>query len=421
MFELAGIGIVALVVAMLLPTRYLAIILGMVMPIDFMQGVGTGVFDFIRYALVLAIIVKPSGSVRPPRLLAAHIVLGILILLGLYALVSGLVAGNADELLRGVISIASALSAYAIARRPGIGRRVIMGFCVGMMASSLDIISQNFGGPYLGATTVYGIRYSGFSYSSTAVSPLIAIAFVAVLMTRVEVKSRALSLIVLTSRFVLLVVLGSALVISGGRGGLLGIALALGVLCLSALRGHPLAVLSVAVVGVVLVPFLWGPIAALLTRGGPAGFGSGRAGLNSAAWQAFLGSPVFGVDPARLSEFEPHTPIINFAIQAGFVGLICGIGLVAIQVRIMVANPYSSTPVPVAARMMCAVMLAISFLEPDGFFVGLSRVVILMIVVTAYDRARDGGDHLKQNKRPFISNAFRRPSKKILDHDGVLR
>lgn len=389
MFEIVAITGIVVVVLALLPARHLAVMLGILLPVDYVQGVDPGLFQYARYGLVILILLK-SRPEDHPRTPTAKIVLIALAVVGLFTAIAGLVGGSTTEALSGVIGAGSVVAAFLLARRSQLRGPVLAGFVVGTLASALDIISQASGGPFMGMPTIYGIRYSGLSYSSTAISPLMAIALILVLTSRTGSWHPFLVFIRVIAQLSAVLVLGAAMLLSGGRAGMLGLALALMVLGIANLRRHPVAVLAGAFASMVCVYLAWPSLQHVLFRADDnSGFASGRVDLNTQGWTAFLNSPLFGVDPRSAALLEPHTPLISFAVQAGVLGLLCACILVAIQFRIILSNPLSASPVMTPTRMICAVMIVSSFLEPNGFFVGLTRILLFMFVVFDFDVCKE--------------------------------
>lgn len=390
--------------AALMPPRRVALLLGVILPIDYLSVLDSITLDAMRYALLAVLIVR----VRRDRTLTGHplFVLGIagLVLVALFDVLKG-ADGSAYTLQRGLIGLLSALAAFLVAQRSEVHKPLVRGFVLGVSASAIDVCLQVAGLPYAGATSVYGFRYSGFSFKSTTLAPLLALAIVFVLTNWLWPAARTRSdRWILMMRLTLLLPLGAALYASQGRGGVLSLALALVFLLAVRFKGHPGRILTLGLVGVLVAWYLRSDIAALFVRPTEDDLSNGRGSLNEEAWDAFTSSPVFGPPPAVLSGLNPHTPFLTFAIEAGILGLLVAVVLAVGLVRVVLTPERTGNALPVAVRCGALVMFTTSFLEPDGFYIGLARVVLLAVVLTTRPDAPAGTERNFEARRPIVEH-----------------
>ncbi|MCT2089342.1 hypothetical protein M3D92_08565 [Micrococcus terreus] len=360
------------------------------MPIDVLGPVNPVIMDLLRYGLAVVLIVgvRRSGD--------GHRGLGVLIgvLLCLYnvaLLLRGLYADQGSVMSQATIGIVSVLVAILATRNWRINRAILAGFLAGATLSATDILLQVAGLPYLGTPTEWGTRYPGLSFTSTNTAPFLALALVLVISSHLWTSRPAVRM----SRILLFVILFAGLALSGGRGGLGGFILALTVFLMFRFSRQPILAVITSAAGLVVVVTRWDQLMDFLTRGGTSsGFTTGRDELNAQAWSAFLDSPILGVELVSRAGYNPHTPILSFALDIGLAGLLVGIaGVFALLLRM--ARPIRRGPAGEVLCMMAAVMVVTALLEPVGFFVGFTKACLLMIVLTGGVR-----DYEKSEEEP---------------------
>ena len=358
-------------------------LLGLVLPIDTMGSVPPILFDVLRYGLALAIVVYVYSRRRDVQ---TNPLLGWVVLLlttsGALAVAKALLLGG--DLFTGIVAFISPLAAFLVVREMVNLRWILLGFVAGCTLSALDIIFQANGLPYLGVPSEYGFRYSGFSFGSTKVAPFLAVAICTVISPWAWARRRAVF------RVGLLAVLATALFLSQGRGGLAGLLVALAVLVLPLLRRRPLAALGLLLVGLPAL-YLSGAFSALVgyvLRSGvstTSDLTTGRAGLNSTAWDAFWAGGPLGVDPSIRHVLNPHIAPLTSAVDVGPFGLVATTIVCILLAYVMLFAP---PRVPLLFRMIAAVSLVTALLEPNGFFVGFSGTMIVTLCFAQFARPR---------------------------------
>lgn len=381
--ELLSIALV-LVIGLVLPLRALLVLFGIALPVDVLAGVEPANLDVLRYGLAILIVLRAPRAERSRRVRWVLIGAALLLLVGMVALVR--TASDGGDYTRHAIAIVSVIAAAAVAGGKGVVRPILIGFTVGMTASAADIILQAAGLPYIGMTSDYGNRFSGLSFNSTTVAPFLAVAICILLsgaFSRHDGKRVVASSI---ARLLVAGLLMYGLLLSGGRGGVAGLLVALAVAALWKFREHALLVLSAAAALGVVLFIRRDDIATYLLRDrGDFGFFSGRDVLNGAAWETFMRGGLLGVSGAERAGLNPHTPLLTLAVDAGVFGLAAAALLIGMTAALVVRP---SREFGLEYRMIAAVVLLASLLEPTGFFVGLSKVTVFMLLLAAWDETR---------------------------------
>lgn len=373
------------------------------MPMDYVQGVPTALLDVARYGL-LGLTVVSTRSERPS--VVPRWALGALLVYGVMVVASGVTTPSAETATKGVTVLVAAACAYLLSQRPSVHASFLRGFLIGVLATSLDLVSQALGGPYLGTPSEHGLRFSGFSATSTGVSPLLAMGFILLLEGSPWRRRAPGDVLRCVARLTCLVLITAALFLSNGRGGIAGLACAGLIWVVLRLRSHPLVVATLTAAALAGAYAAREPLLRVLLRDDTtAELGNGRDLLNTRALYAFLDEPLLGVSNASLSSvLNPHTPLLTFAVEVGITGLAVASFLVALQVA-AVLSATSGQRRAVVAKMGISVMLVISFLEPDGFFVGLARCTLFFIALTyiwpTSRGASDGAGTTAAHRRPL--------------------
>ena len=356
-----------------LPPAWPVFLLGLIMPIDTIAGIPAAVMDVARYGLAGLILVAAHRSRRehqsPPIFVLAG---GLLIACGVLSCVKAVVLGG--SLLSATTALLSALVAFLFVRERLHLRALMAGFVFGCAWSALDIILQSSGLPFLGYASVDDFRYAGFSFSSTHVAPLLAVAICLVLTSWLWTRRR------LVVRTVLLAVLGTGLFMSQGRVGVVGLLVALVVLAYSLASRRPAWAFGPVLVGVPVLYFTgaWSSLLDFMMRTDSPQTGevtSGRAYLNAVAWDAFWQGGGIGVDPSQSYLYYPHMAPLTFALNLGPFGLFAVTCLCLLLAWVVLFGWQT----PQVFRMIASVALVTALIEPLGFFVGFTGAVLVLL------------------------------------------
>lgn len=379
--------IIMMALGVILPYRVLLLLFGFVLPIDIISTLSPETLDLIRYGLALLVVLRSKDMRGHLKFRTVSWVAGLLLIAGLVGLVKALISSSSFETY--LIAVISVLVAMFVAKSATNISQILTGFSFGMVASALDIIAQASGLPHLGENSEYGIRISGFSFNSTTAAPFLAVAICVLVLRRNSSDGHKASKWSWIIRGASVVVLASGLLLSGGRGGIAGLALALSVVGLSGLRRRPLLAAILMISATVLVVLNRTTIVNFLTQNRTThGFTSGRDVLNQQAFDAFWSGGIFGLDTNTRLSLNPHTPILGFALDSGVIGLSVMLTLVTLNLWFIVGkNP----GFPLEHRAIATVSFVTSLLEPTGFYVGLSKIMVFMIIASEWDRARHEG------------------------------
>lgn len=387
--------VMAIAFSMRWSPRSLALGLGLLLAVDYVRGFDGSMLDVLRYALCGLLILK-SRSHPLVRFDSNwhHAVVSLLLLIPAVGLALTVVHQSAAQTREFVIAAGSVAVSALVVRREGVLQPLLIGFAVSMTVSAIDIVAQLVGLPYLGVTSRFGTSFSGFSMTRTQASPLFAMAML------IAASPYAWSLVgrrrpVVTIRVVVFLACGIALVLTAGRGGLVALVAVAAtralVLCVSRPRVVLVATGALLLAG---VAYLASPYAEMFLRDGD--ISSGRNDLNAAAFEAFLSSPLTGVDPTLIGDpLRPHTPILFFAIQVGAVGFVGAIALSLIVGWLALRGCCTFDSRVRLGGEFLVVATVIGVLEPSGFFVGLSKVLLLLtaiVLVTGVDRVSIGNE-----------------------------
>lgn len=365
-------------------------LLGVIMPINMLQGVPPIALDILRYGLALIILYLLRSYRKPTKNVTLLELVAVLLILsgGLFVLKTGFLGGS---LFSPLVSFVSPFVGYLVVRKQVHLNHILMGFSVGAALSAFDIVLQVLGLPFIGMPTAYGFRYSGFSFSSTSVAPLLAIAICITISSWVWGNSR----IILRSGLTIVLVAG--LFLSNGRVGVLGLIFALGIYIVSNFIRYPVRIFSLVVAGSCIGAFL-GLGQSLLnffTRANVSGAGditSGRGELNSLAWEAFWRGGLLGIPPSEYENFNPHIAPLSFGLNVGPFGLF-SMGLACLFLAVLVLSFHRENFL--VFSMIASVALTTSFVDSSGFFVGFTGTILTMICFASFsgmDRSKSSLD-----------------------------
>lgn len=380
-------------------TTRLAVSLGALLPIYEVTPGSAPVLDVARYVLcaVLVLLTRSVGASAPRRLQVWFLSLSGVGLLWLGAAL----LRPAAPVFGPSVMIAATSGAFLLARHiDRLGRPLLEGYAVGVVISALAGIAQHLG--YLGGSVdAYGVRVRGLSSTSTLYGFELVTGLA--ILTLLQRRSGSRWAAVIQSAAVASCVV--AILVSGTRAALLVAAITLMVPGLRWLLRHPVALATAAAGAAVAVSV--GALSAisfstverlLLSQDGRGGFvatlQASRASRNSAAFDAITGGSLF--EPvAGTSSLRPHMFPLVLGLQAGWAGLAAGALLAGALV--LAAIRAHLTRAPLLPRVLLTICALYTFIEPTGPFVGLARVLILMLAIglTAGSRSGFGGSKRK--------------------------
>src|SRR5699024_8072946 len=222
----------------------LAVIFGFLFPIDVLESVNPLLIDGFRYILALILIMFMRAEPRSRNEMALLATL-ILAALNIIAMSRALFAERADIAMQSLVGVGAIILAYFVTKSAFLNRKMLLGFVFGIAWSALDIILQYSGLAYLGTTSEWGTRYAGLGLNSTNTAPFLAIGLVLVLSNYLWLRSTPVTLLRVSTGLLL----AFGLLLSGGRGGIAGLAFAVVIFLFVQLRKHPLLVLTIGTLG----------------------------------------------------------------------------------------------------------------------------------------------------------------------------
>lgn len=378
---LALLAVLGTAGAFLFPRRAVAFVLGLILPVDFVAGINPAYLDAARYGLLVVLFLRTSRdtSSNSNRLLFACF--AGLVFIGLMSVAKGL-DGNAEQLVRGLIGILSALAGVLLAQRRILHQDLLRGFVLGMTASAVDIVLQVAGLPFFGMPSAFGFRYSGFSFNSTTLAPLLAVAAVLTLSSWLwPTRTGGVRLLLSALRLAVLVVLLVGLYESQGRGGVLSLGVAAGAMLLHRSRRSRIRVVFLAGLAIAALVRYRPQLETLILRSDSSDVTTGRGDLNRQAWHVFVSDPLFGATPDELTTLNPHTPFLTFAVEAGSVGLFVAVLLTFALSIVLFRRTQHGAHYAFVVRAMAIIVLLTSLLEPDGLYIGLAKVLVVSMVL----------------------------------------
>ena len=395
--------VVGTVVAALLPTSALVAVFGALLPIWSIGTISPLVFDGARLGLALAIFLKArraGGQIWSSSMRQMALVLGAT---GLVLVVAGALRPDPIALTMGytmVLAVATAWMALSRVNQPWL---LLGGYLFGATTSAVVLILHGVGFTALTPLANAGIhRLTGLSSSAPLVGFELAIGIVIAVVGATNRRFR-----------VLLVVAGligvTALLMSGGRGGLV----ALGIALLVAVRWRWVKFMPAAFVTV----FGWGIVSTILNSGGSInmftrilGTGeirdvtSGRVGLFDASLISIEQDPLLGTGLFQFlgqqygNGLTPHFALFTFYIGGGLcAGLLVLWMLGFITYRLMFKSPSRFQAAGRLSYLILAVLLAMALIEPNGPFVGTQATSLLLLTIGLTSSPRAGLDQKLQD------------------------
>ncbi|TFC93391.1 O-antigen ligase [Cryobacterium sp. TMT3-29-2] len=383
-------AIATIMVAVVLPLGALIGLWGALLPVWSVSSLDPMVFDAARLAVAIMIMVK-SG--REHANLWTPAVRRVAVPLGASAIglvVFGIVSGESGTVNLGVTMLLGLIVGWMVLSRLTNPWALMNGYLVGVTLSGVVLILAGFGYSTITPQTNGGfLRLTGLSPSATLVTYQLAIGAV-VAWASIHKGARS-------GRFVVaLMVCLVAMGLSGGRGGVvaLGLALLVGARW-GWVRAVPAA--AIALVGWIAVTLAenagitFNTLQRFTSSGDGGDLTTGRARLFQDSLDSILTHPVLG---SGLSQFEaeygpaPHVALLTFFVAGG---LLCGLPVLwafwCIARRCLTISPKQFGAAGKAAHLILAVSIASAFLEPNGPFVGIAWTTILLLAVGITSRA----------------------------------
>lgn len=363
------------------PTRVILLLWAALLPIYAVGNVDPRLFDVMRYSLAFVIFIRHPKVDVPQREAVGRWAVLVFVMGALIA-ISGKMGGDETAWAFGYTASISAVAAWFVVSRKMDLIHVYAGFLFGATLSAGAICFQAIGIDGLAPQRDVGFsRAAGLSTSAVLVSFELAIAIVfGVYLLRRPTKHRLIVTLAI-------VVCLAGLLISGGRGGLAGLALALLLAARWRRLGIKALLFGLSAIGAVLwfagkSGFALNTFERLESAGAGTDITSGRANALPLAWDAALREPFAGIG---LSDFVaqhgvlPHVSPLTMAVAGGAVPGVIAFWLVSRTFWMSVARRVHE---PVF--LLGGVVTAWNLLEPNGTLAGLTGVTLQLMVARAY-------------------------------------
>jgi hypothetical protein len=370
-----------------LPLNILVGMFGAVLPIWSVAGLNPMFFDAARLSLAGAIFLRAHSSARRLWTESMGRLTLTLGLIGFVLTVVGVVRPDPAGVILGYTMVIAVSTAWIALSRIDDFMPLLRGYLIGVSISAAVLIISGLGFGVLTPRAGVGIdRLVGLSSSATQVGYELAVGVVIAVAGISQLRSRVVF-------FVCFAICVSAMLMSGGRGGVaaIGIALLVGVRW-RWIRIVP-ALLTGGIGWIVLARIIQsGQTLNTLSRFEGTGqkgaeFTAGREDLFSTSIAAIERSPFFGTG---LSQFQieyghglnPHFAFFLFYVAGGVIpGLLILAILIFIIHRVTFRSACEDGFGGHVAYLMFAVFLAMAILEPSGPFVGTAKTTLLLIAV----------------------------------------
>lgn len=401
--QIAAIGFFTLLmISALMPLRALVLLWAALLPIWSIGTLDPLIFDVARVLLAVVIGMRSSklaGGLWTKTVMRFTFALGFV---GATLLIVAWTRDDQATMTTGVTILISVASAWLVLRRTSDPWLIFDGYMAGAAASATVLMLSALSIVNLSPQVDAGIlRQTGLSPSATLVTYQLALAVVFAWAGFARRKHRVMHLLV-----GLLCL--AALAFSGGRGGVLALALAL----IIALRWGWVRIFPMIALGVIA----WGGIV-LAERSGltvntlqrlldssQSGQPDLRAAITDAAIAEVIAEPVTGPGLAYFHETVgslPHFALLTFFIAGG---ILCGTIIIAVTTviagRLIFVSPRLSGPAGKAAHLGGAVLLVSVFLEPWGPFVGIEFTTILLLTIAVTSSASNAA--AERTKTPTL-------------------
>lgn len=394
--SLSAIGLavaITVTAGVLLPLNALIFLFAMLLPIWSIGPLDPLMFDAARAAVAMLVLVKSKPTSRPLWARDSWAVAVPLSVVGTITLTVGLARPDLDAAVTGGTMLLSVFVAWVVLARVANPWTLLNGYLIGLMLSAAVMFLTAAGFSALTPQENAGyFRLTGLSPSATLITYQMALGCVIAWAAMRRGTFRVWYVTVLVASLV-------AVVLSGGRGGVaaLGIALIVSIRW-GWFRPAPAIVLGLVGWLVTSQASAIGISINTLERFKSAATGDqpdGRLTLFYDSLQSIVLNPALG---QGLPEFEsmygggPHSAILSFAVAGG---LLCGLLILWVTVllarRLVFTSPKPFAEAGKAGHLILAVLITDLIFEPTGPFVGVEFVTMLLLAVSLTSTSRWDG------------------------------
>ena len=405
---LLSIGVALVLVMLVIPMNALLALWGATLPIWSVAGVDPIVFDGVRLLGAIVIAVRNPAQEDPlwGRAVSRWAVPVIVVALATGSM--GFVRSDASAVSVGFTMLfAAVLSALAVSRLRTV-TPLLLGFALGVALSGFVILLAAVGIPTISPLEDLGVaRVTGLAPSATRVATELAVAVV-VFGSYVQRHRIILPMAGALLCFV-------ALLISGGRVGVVGLMLAIVVALFK--RWIPPAFVLAALL-LLLTIFSQMPqygvelhtvnrLTSFSDQAGGSDFSSGRVDLFVASLDQTLRHPLVGSGLDVFVERYGHSPHVTPLLFSVAGGLVVGVIVLILGLRmlwILRRRVISPGPEIKAASLGIVVLFSTILLQPTGPFVGVESITMLFVFAALVQcesgLAGRGGENHVLSRRP---------------------
>lgn len=366
---------------------------GALLTIEQIDQVKPRLLDGGRYALValLCLLVPASLSVERRKRLAP-----VVALIALLAVVRAGFARyhhDSEDTTTAMVMFAGVVGATLVAMRPRLHRAILFGYLAGLTLNAVVATLQFVGLPAGAKGNPDGRRYPGWAGSTTLLTWYLATGVIIGLSLATDGRN---SRNVRVAGAVGVAAALSGMLVCGSQGGLLGLFVAAVVVALRAvpkssgrmLMRLGLPALVIGLLGILALSQIGVDLPTVDGIMGAGGYHNEktRVDLNRAGWHTLLDHPAKGVGTyafRRQNRLAPHFLPLDSGTAAGAAGFLIALAMVAWVAYLLVKAPRHTSRYALTGLVLAAAMFSDTFVEPNGPYVGLSRLPILLIALVA--------------------------------------
>lgn len=370
----------------------IALVWACLLPVDQFLEIPEGALNVVRYSTVGVLVLATPATLKGESRTRLARLLALLFALGVVRIVMGQHHGDDAGRMIGFVLIASVITCALLAWRPQLHRSILFGYLVGASISAVVSLMQSLDIPTLRPPGPGPSRYPGLASTTmtftwqVAFASIIAIYFIATA-PRVSVRWRC--------GVIALPLCTLALMVSGAQGGFLGVAAAgLAFIVWSPPRTRK-RILSRRTIGASAALVLASTVVMVFTPIRPSTFDDwsqgdyvnelARLDIARTGWSTFVANPVAGVGRQQFFTehvIAPHFLPLESAVSAGIVAGLIASAVVVLTWAYMLRGPKRGS-YALFGSVMLAAMCAHTLTETPGPYLGVTRLVLLVIVLVA--------------------------------------
>lgn len=389
--------------------QILATMWACILPLDRFLEIPEVMINLLRYSGVGLLVLAAPATLRGESRQRLSRLFVLLFALGAVRIAMGQYHDDPAGRMIGFVLIASVLACALLAWRPQLHRNILLGYLVGASISATVSLMQAVDIPTLRPPGPGASRYPGLASSTmtftwqVTFASIIAIYFIATA-PRASARWRcgAAALPVCT-----LAMMGS-----GAQGGFLGTAAAILAFIIWCPPGTRKRLLSRGTITACVALVIVGTVAMMFTPLRPSTFDDWSQGdyVNELArleiartgWSVFVEHPVTGVGREQFfteHDIAPHFLPLESAASAGIVAGLFAAAVVGLTWAYMLRGPARGR-CALFGSVMLAAMSAHTLIETPGPYLGVTRMILLVVVLVAATGDNDPPESIDDSEEP---------------------